>query len=914
MSNQETVKTLLVTGDAAIDWNIIIDANEWKESPNKLTSGFSRICGQPGGVLLISELLSFIVDKTNDPSNKAAYKWQIKQTQLSAEEIRPDNEKISHSFVSWDKFPEKKGEKTRSVWRVKELWGVEKAKDIIDAPKLTQSTVLSEDTDADIILIDDADLGFRDKRELWPKAILETEKAGTPLIMLKMSDPVMQGALWEHLHSNFADHLIVIVSIDDLRKSEVQISRELSWERTAQDTVNEFVYNPAINALTDCKNVVLIFKNAGAIVISNENNADADIKGRKIPECNLIFDPKVIEGTWESKYEGRMLGYNTCLTAGIVRQCLLDTPCLEQGIIEGLSAMRVLHKAGFSETENGKGQKIISFPFERIYGELTAKASNDFSKVPIRSPQKSCGGSKAEEPWTILKEKTSSDMNKLAYDIVEQGAQSAIKDIPLGIFEKMLTIDRFEIEGFRSIRTLVKEYCAKGNPERPLSIAVFGPPGSGKSFGVKQISKSLPYNIEEITFNLSQMKSSDELTGAFHQIRDKVLKGVIPLVFWDEFDSKLDNIKLGWLRYFLAPMQDGEFSEGRMNHPIGRAIFVFAGGTSVSFEKFVQTNEESFIEVKGPDFASRLRGYVNILGANPPKKDEQSDTAFVVRRAILLRSVIERSVSESLFSKKDGKKILNIDRGVLRAFLHISNYYHGVRSMEAIISMSMLAGRKKYERSSLPSAAQLNVHVDGDEFLKLANSIILEGQTLEKLAQASHNIFYSKLKEKGYRFGLTRNHEGPVKTHPLFIEYEKLSEYYKESNRENVRDIPEKLARIDCVMTVASADKVSYKLEEKEIEYLAELEHDRYIEHAVRNGWHYGDAKEKLFPVDPTLLPWVKMTKEETDRKYPLEIANSIGLEELPEFEKEKDRELIEAIPDILEKAGFIVEKLQNSK
>ncbi len=32
----------------------------------------------------------------------------------------------------------------------------------------------------------------------------------------------------------------------------------------------------------------------------------------------------------------------------------------------------------------------------------------------------------------------------------------------------------------------------------------------------------------------------------------------IPLVFWDEFDTSLDGRPLGWLRYFLAPMQDGD--------------------------------------------------------------------------------------------------------------------------------------------------------------------------------------------------------------------------------------------------------------------------------------------------------------------------------------------------------------------
>jgi len=34
-------------------------------------------------------------------------------------------------------------------------------------------------------------------------------------------------------------------------------------------------------------------------------------------------------------------------------------------------------------------------------------------------------------------------------------------------------------------------------------------------------------------------------------------------VFWDEFDSAKDGVALFWLKMFLAPMQDGEFTQDR---------------------------------------------------------------------------------------------------------------------------------------------------------------------------------------------------------------------------------------------------------------------------------------------------------------------------------------------------------------
>ena len=72
-----------------------------------------------------------------------------------------------------------------------------------------------------------------------------------------------------------------------------------------------------------------------------------------------------------------------------------------------------------------------------------------------------------------------------------------------------------------------------------------------------------------------------------------------------------------------------------------------------------------FKDAKGPDFISRLRGYVNILGPN--QTDEKWDLLFIVRRAMLLRSLIERKTPYLI----DGSGEAQIDNGVLRALLKV---------------------------------------------------------------------------------------------------------------------------------------------------------------------------------------------------------------------------------------------------
>ncbi|HEX2091794.1 MAG TPA: ATP-binding protein, partial [Longimicrobiaceae bacterium] len=310
---------------------------------------------------------------------------------------------------------------------------------------------------------------------------------------------------------------------------------------------------------------------------------------------------------------------------------------------------------------------------------------------------------------------------------------------PYARIGKLALVDRDEIDSFSHIGKLLQKYLSDLNWKRPLSIAVFGPPGSGKSFTVKQIIKSAMGDDapDPLEFNLSQFQSLEELSNAFHQVQDRGLAAAAtagdppPLVFFDEFDTGFRAESLGWLKYFLAPMQDGTFRDAHSTFRVGRAIFVFAGGICDTFHEFYGKQRESkeFRDAKGPDFVSRLRGHLNIQGINPGANSDgevgEVGDLLMFRRAILLRAFLEESCPTiiDVHSKK-----ANIHRGVICAFLRTRRYEHGVRSMEAVVQMSAVSlSRRQFQRSSVPSAIQLAMHVDAEEFLRHLQDAELEG-------------------------------------------------------------------------------------------------------------------------------------------------------------------------------------------
>ena len=765
-----------------------------------------------------------------------------------------------------------------------------------------------------LLVLDDSGNGFRKHRRGWLPLL---QNAAPAWVILKMSRPLARnepGELWNEVRPRDrghprtdvmtkeidSDRLIVIVNADDLRHHGVQLTSGLSWERLAQDFVRNIGSVGKLSTLVNCQNLIVRFGCEGLIHYRGLQERPELYFEQSCIEDDLrppSKDEQLEDGSRPPPRSERMIGVTAAFTAGLAAALASSAPgiaasspgphgaaasdVIEAPIRRGMEASQALMKQGFRATEP-RGEP--DYPFARVFGVARSKTLH---KLAI--PHADISGERGFS-WRILDTRGSAP--ELARRVAVFGADKALPGVPTLEIGKLVTADRREIEAFRAIKNLLEEYLAsRDTMPKPLSIAVFGPPGSGKSFGVTEIIAAITGGKQEpLEFNLSQFRTVEDLQQAFDLVRDRSLARQVPFVFFDEFDVAFEGRSGGWFKHFLAPMQDGRFRQVGALHPLGRAVFVFAGGTASSYKDFIKPlssssngEKERFAAVKGPDFVSRLRGHIDILG---PSRLDPGDDTFAIRRAILLRSGLQRRAGQ-LFSD-NGK--LAIDDGVLHAFLTIPDLHHGARSVQAILEMSKLGSETRFTRSLLPPPAQLNLHVDAGRFLDLVNGETLPPDIREHLGRRMHEAYCSFQRDHA---GQDEDKHRELDEDPAMQPWDLLHGDYRDSNRAQADDVSRKLRRLGYYMAKQDARIARDPIRtfcNKDIEVLAELEHERWVEERLRAGWRPGERSWRDRK-SPYLAPWCDLEGvRATNQTFEI---------------KEIDRNAVRAIPDLLYEVGY---------
>jgi hypothetical protein len=126
---------------------------------------------------------------------------------------------------------------------------------------------------------------------------------------------------------------------------------------------------------------------------------------------------------------------------------------------------------------------------------------------------------------------------------------------------------------------------------------------------------------------------------------------------------------------------------------------------------------------------------------------------------------------------------------------------------------------------------------------------------------------------------------------PSLAPWSELDEDLRDSNRAFAYGIPDKMRAINCIVvptTLVELQDAAAIFTPDELETLARQEHERWMRDRIADGWSYGEARDDARRLHPSLVPY----------------------DELPEDEREKDRDAIRDLPRMLAEAGFEIHRL----
>lgn len=886
-------KNILVAGDFVLDYHIY-EGRRYHYG-DRVDDGV-KVKSQLGGAALVHQIVCNLLKPSKDARSPVWRSSLAISDPIGADRAgQPlaSGDASMHAYAFWRPMP-RGAPCEQQFWRVSEAMGFGSA-ERTSGPSCWTPVDAFPST-ADIVTLSEGGMGFRESRSDWH----EEKLAAARWIVLKTTAPVTTGLLWERLTAGHADKLIVIVSSWELRRSPARVSAGLSWEKTIQDVLRELGSNGAFRALTRCRHLILTFGTEGVLWFNLDGEAGRD-GARLTPETpvRFLYDASAIEGDHARAVEGGAYGFSSCLAAAVTWKLALDLedPDFSDAVEAGLCAMRDLRESGHGRAN----EQPDGFPSKRI-AEAIARPAYLYSSAAFRA------GDPGDDPardlrWSLLQHSQlkQGPSYELARLVLLRGP-IALANLPHLRIGDFITPDWHEIESLRSLMQIIRRYREHDPGRKPLSIGVFGPPGAGKSFAVRELAKHLVGASTWMEFNLSQFSVPAELIGAFHQIRDRVLQGGLPVVFFDEFDSQ----SYRWLKHLLAPMQDGHFQDGQLTHPVGKCILVFAGGTSWTFEtlgppepaadaKPDQSTVDDFRLAKGPDFKSRLDGYLNVVGPNqrqaaasremnPPQGAEwfggrwftidPDDIHFPLRRALMIRAELKCAPDEKL----------DIDEGLVHALLHVSRYTHGARSLGKVVQPLAAVRPNPLRQSFLLPTAQLNMHVPAQEFLDLCGQARpspfrpgdpLTEEQIKLMASAIHETYRE----------LGRN-EGWLKPE-IDQDFGKLDNFFKDSNLASAGRMLEILGLVGLRLEKGTASPDEEEMLRARLEYsletLAEAEHDGWMAWHFARGWRYGPKRDDSQRLHNCLLPYTG----------------------LPMVEANKDRHTIRKYPQFARKAGM---------
>jgi hypothetical protein len=182
-----------------------------------------------------------------------------------------------------------------------------------------------------------------------------------------------------------------------------------------------------------------------------------------------------------------------------------------------------------------------------------------------------------------------------------------------------------------------------------------------------------------------------------------------------------------------------------------------------------------------------------------------------------------------------------------------------------LLRRSRLAAYRWFEASVLVAIFITQVFLFADKqlagVLNILVALVIWGalrsaMRLEQLARAVHEEYVqSRLAEGGH-----------AADDPSLVSWDELPETLKASNRSQAMQMEKKLGAVGCALVpLHGREAAPFKFTDDEVEQLARMEHDRWVDERRRSGWQYGSARDVRTRRTPYLVAWEQLSEEIRD-------------------------------------------------
>ena len=484
---------------------------------------------------------------------------------------------------------------------------------------------------------------------------------------------------------------------------------------------------------------------------------------------------------------------------------------------------------------------------------------------------------------------TADEVIAAAEDIVRFGQSPRLAGHPHARYGDFETYDPNEVRALTALEKLFQGYLETDRPDRPLSLAAFGPRGAGKRFQltsvIRHVAASLRLTDANFEFNIGQF----DWRRAWRQIRQDTPQGSFPLVLFDEFDVDRGGKRWGWLRHFVGPMQDGKIASHDEEFRFTSAIFLFVSQRSPTLLHFSGTTDATystedsvaFREAYGPEFLTCLSDYLDCPGLNPASPD---DKWFLLRRATTLRSLLTRLPNGR---QRVVEGSLNIPPEFLRALLQVRDYHHGIGSLFKILQMFDHSSDNAFRWQQPPPRSVLSRHVDADEFLALIkqSSPDSDANGAESKVDPSHAALIERIARAVHENFLDEERRSTsLNASPILVSFDMLEEEIRSTLRSRAERCIQilsswsiKLAQLEDSLDSGAA------LTEAETESIAEREHESWCQERLAQGFRYDLQRDFHKKTHPDLVPW----------------------QDLPDSRRIVQRSFAQTLSNVIARAGF---------